>query len=93
MSRKITKILLLILILFACSRKESNDLLRQPVVGIIQNNQVPILIKTIAEGEVRIEYKRTDVSPGRLTKWEKLSDIYSNSTNEGEDRSIFSKTL
>ena len=81
MSRKITTILLLILIPFACSRKESNDLLRQPVVGIIQNNQVSILIKTIAEGEVRIEYKRTDESPGRLTEWEKLSDENSNSTN------------
>ncbi len=81
MSRKITTILLLILILFACSRKESNDLLRQPVVGIIQNNQVPILIKTIAESEVRIEYKRTDESPGRFTEWEKLSDEYSNSAN------------
>jgi alkaline phosphatase D len=81
MSRKITTILLLILILFACSRKESNNLLRQPVVGIIQNNQVPILIKTIAEGEVRIEYKRTNESTGRFTEWEKLSDEYSNSTN------------
>ena len=81
MIRKNLTILFLIFVLSACSRKEPNDLLRQPVVGIIQKNQVPILIKTIAEGEVRIQYRRTDESSSRFTEWEKLSDKYSNSTN------------
>ena len=81
MVRKNITILILILILFACSRKEPNDLLRQPVVGIIQNNQVPVLIKTIAEGEARIEYRKTDESSSKFTEWENLSDKYSNSTN------------
>jgi alkaline phosphatase D len=81
MIRKNTTIILLILVLFACSRKESNDLLRQPVVGIIQNNQLPILVKTIAGGEVRIEYKKTDDSPGSFTDWAKLTDENSNSIN------------
>ncbi|MCH9028152.1 MAG: alkaline phosphatase D family protein [Bacteroidetes bacterium] len=79
-SKKIT-MLFIILVLFACGRKESNDLFRQPVVGVIQNNQVPVLIKTIAEGEVRIEYKSTDESAGRFTEWEKLSENYDNTTN------------
>ena len=74
-------ILFLILFLFACSRKEPNELLRQPVVGIIQNNRVPVLIKTIAEGDVRIEYRRTDETSSRFTEWETLTDKYSNSTN------------
>jgi len=79
-SKNIT-ILFFILFLFACGRKEPNELLRQPVVGIIQNNQVPILIKAIAEGKVRIEYRTTDESPGRFTEWEKLSDSYGFTTN------------
>ena len=74
-------ILFFILVLFACSRKEPNDLLRQPVIGIIQNNQVPVLIKTIAEGEARIEYRKTDESSSKFTEWENLSSKYSNSTN------------
>ncbi|MEO8233626.1 MAG: alkaline phosphatase D family protein [Ignavibacteriota bacterium] len=79
MIRKNITILFFILVLFGCSRKD--DLLRHPVVGIIQNNQVPILIKTITECEVRIEYRRTDESSSRFTEWEKLSDKYSNSSN------------
>lgn len=81
MIRKKLTILFLILVIFACSKKESNDLLRQPIVGIIQNNHVPILIKAIAEGEVRIEYKRTDESPSSFTEWAKLSDNYGYNTN------------
>lgn len=81
MFRKNLTILFLILVLFGCSRKEPNDFLRQPIVGIIQNNEVPILIKTISKGKVRIEYKIDYESTGTFTKWGMLSDSNALTTN------------
>ncbi|MBI9060167.1 MAG: alkaline phosphatase D family protein [Labilibaculum sp.] len=72
MIRKISIVLFLSFIV-ACSSKKENDFLRLPVVGIIQNNEVPILIKTISEGKVRIEYKKNDESPSAFTKWQTLT--------------------
>lgn len=67
-------VLFLTLVLFGCSKKEPNDFLRQPIVGIIQNSEVPILIKTIYKGKVRIEYKKADESSSTFTNWKMLSD-------------------
>lgn len=81
MIRKNLTILFLIFILFGCSKKEPNSFLRQPIVGIIQNNEAPILIKTISEGKARIEYKTIDNSTGTFTKWGVLSDSNALTTN------------
>ena len=68
MIRKISMVLFVIFIFVACSNQKSNDFLRLPMVGIIQNNEVPILIKTISEGKVRIEYKKQDESQSTFTE-------------------------
>ena len=81
MIRKISTILFIILIFTACSSKKSNNFLRQPMVGIIQNNEVPILIKTISEGKVRIEYKKNDESNSTFTKSQTLSKTSALTTN------------
>lgn len=81
MIRKISTILFVIFIFVACSSKKENDFLRLPMVGIIQNNKVPILIKTISEGKVRIEYKTFDASNSTFTKWQNLSNSNAFTTN------------
>ena len=82
MIRKNVTILFLILVLFGCSRKKPNDFLRLPMVGIIQNSEVPILIKTISKGKVRIEYKRADESSNTFsTNWRTLSESNAFTTN------------
>lgn len=81
MIRKISTILFIISILAACSSKKPNDFLRLPMVGIIQNNEVPILIKTISEGKVRIEYKKNDESNSTFTKSQTLSKDNALTTN------------
>ncbi|MDA3860538.1 MAG: alkaline phosphatase D family protein [Melioribacteraceae bacterium] len=80
MIRKISIVIILFFIV-ACSGKKENDFLRQPMVGIIQNNEVPILIKTISEVKVRIEYKKNDESPSAFTKWQTLTKTNSLTTN------------
>ncbi|HIG31787.1 MAG TPA: hypothetical protein EYQ50_29835 [Verrucomicrobiales bacterium] len=68
-------LILLSLFWAGCVQNESRVLLRAPVVGIIQNNRVPVLIKTVADGKVRIEYKSTEnLSSSRFTEWQKLSE-------------------
>jgi len=81
MIRKISTVLFVFFIIVACSSNKSNDFLRQPMVGIIQNNEVPILIKTINEGKVRIEYKKNDESTSTFTKWQTLTKTNSLTTN------------
>ena len=73
MIRKISTVLLVIFIFVTCSSNKSNDFLRQPMVGIIQDSSVPILIKTIYEGQVRIEYKKQDESQSTFTEWQSLT--------------------
>ncbi|MCH8940905.1 MAG: alkaline phosphatase D family protein [Bacteroidetes bacterium] len=51
----------------------SNGLARSPIVGIIQNNQVPILVKGTAPGNVRIEYHEVNNSVSKFTEWGSLS--------------------
>ncbi|MEE9431217.1 MAG: alkaline phosphatase D family protein, partial [Melioribacteraceae bacterium] len=65
----------------ACGSKEPKDFLRLPIVGIIQNNEVQILIKTISEGKVRIEYRKNNESNSTFTKWQKLTDDNALTTN------------
>ncbi len=81
MIRKISMVLFVIFIFVACSNQKSNDFLRLPMVGIIQNNEVPILIKTISEGKVRIEYKKQDESQSTFTEWQTVSDNNVYTTN------------
>ena len=58
-----------------------NELFRSPVVGLIHNNQVPILIKGANDGKVRIEYHYTDGSLSNFTDWDTLTEVNSFTTN------------
>ncbi len=52
---------------------DSDGLSRSPIVGIIQGNQVPILVKGIAPGNVRIEYHDVNSSVSKFSEWGSLS--------------------
>ncbi len=58
-----------------------NELLRAPVVGIVLDNQVPILIKATDAGNVRIEYQKLDAENSAFTEWGTLSETNGLSTN------------
>ena len=73
MIRKILILPLLFLILISCRGKKQNEFLREPMVGIIQNNEAPILVKTVSAGKVRIEYKQAVDGKSVYTEWHKLS--------------------
>ena len=71
----LAKVILLFLIfcqsiLFALG---SDGLSRSPIVGIIQDNQVPILVKGTAPGNVRIEYHDINSTVSEFTDWGSLS--------------------
>ncbi len=51
----------------------SDGLSRSPIVGIIQNNQVPILVKGTTPGNVRIEYHEINSSISKFSEWGSLS--------------------
>jgi len=51
----------------------SDGLSRSPIVGIIQNNKVPILVKGTAPGNVRIEYHEVNSSISKFSEWGSLS--------------------
>ncbi len=51
----------------------SDGLSRSPIVGIIQENHVPILVKGTAPGNVRIEYHEVNSSISKFSEWESLS--------------------
>jgi Phosphodiesterase/alkaline phosphatase D len=68
------KTLSVIALLFAYGCMNQNELDRQPVVGIPINNQVPILVKTISDGGVRIEYRESDHTVSSFTEWKQLSE-------------------
>ena len=53
--------------------KNLNTLLRNPVVGVLQNNQVPILVKGTQTGLVRIEYYGIKDTISSFTEWGRLS--------------------
>ena len=69
----------MILSIWGCDKP--NELFRAPVVGIVQNNQVPILIKATNAGKVRIEYQKADETSSALTDWSKLSNANAFTTN------------
>lgn len=50
-----------------------NTILRSPVVGVMQNNQVPVLVKGTQVGNVRIEYYELSDTISSFTEWERLS--------------------
>ena len=81
MDRRLLRVsaLFIILIVWGCGKP--NELLRAPVVGIVQNNQVPILIKATNTGIVRIEYQKPDAENSAFTEWGTLSDMNGSSTN------------
>ncbi len=53
-------IVIMLISLMGCDKAKPNRLFRSPVVGLIQNNQVPILIKATNVGNVRIGYQKAD---------------------------------
>lgn len=80
MPRKII-ILLLLLVFVSCNNQKRTEFLRLPMVGIIQNNEVPILVKTISKGKVRIEYKKGNTESVSYTDWKELSESNAYTTN------------
>ena len=52
---------------------QSIELSRSPIVGIIQDNQVPIKVKGTSTGNVRIEYFEGNDSVSNFSQWEYLS--------------------
>jgi len=56
MLRNSSILVLIMLVVIGCSQVSTNSFLRTPMVGIIQDNAVPILVKTTGYGKVRIEY-------------------------------------
>ena len=51
----------------------SDGLSRSPIVGIIQDNQVPIKVKGTTPGNVRIEYHKVNSSVSKFSEWGSLS--------------------
>jgi len=81
MNKKILKISSLIMVISLWGSDKPNELFRSPVVGLIHNNQVPILIKGANDGKVRIEYHYTDGSLSNFTDWDTLTEVNSFTTN------------
>ncbi|MDA0986853.1 MAG: alkaline phosphatase D family protein [Bacteroidetes bacterium] len=67
------------MLLYGCA--SSNDLFRAPTVGIPYGSQVPILVKGISQGKVRIEYRKTVDPFVSFSEWGQLSDKNSLTTN------------
>ncbi len=66
-------------IFIGCGKQ--NTLFQAPMVGIMQNNQVPVLVKGITNGEVRINYKAVDEPTTVSTEWNNLSEEDDFTTN------------
>ena len=81
MKKRVLRISALIIILTVSGCDKSNELYRTPVVGIAQNEQVPILIKATNLGQVRIEYQKYDAENSAFTEWGSLSEMNGLSTN------------
>jgi len=52
---------------------DANAILRSPVIGIIQGNQVPVLIKGTQTGLIRIEYHEVGDTTISYSEWGRLS--------------------
>jgi len=81
MNRTFLRASMLIMVLSIWRCDKPNDLFRAPVVGIVQNNQVPILIRATNAGKVRIEYQKADEANSTFSEWHRLSDLDIFSTN------------
>ena len=81
MNKRLLRVSALIMVLSIWGCEKPNELFRAPVVGIEQNNQVPILIKATNIGNVRIEYQKANKSLTNLTDWNKLTDANAFTTN------------
>ena len=55
------------------SASARNDLSRLPIVGLIQDNQVPIKVKGTSPGNIQIEYFEGNDSVSIFSDWEYLS--------------------
>jgi len=71
----------LLIVLIASGCDKPYELSRAPVVGIVQNSQVPILIKATNAGRVRIEYQKPDAESRAFSEWGTLSDVNGLSAN------------
>jgi len=87
MAIKFLRFLILMLIITApgCGRQnvvlqkpeagsKQNTLLQKPVVGIMQDERVPVLIKGVSEGEVRINFKEAADASTSSSEWGNLSN-------------------
>ena len=81
MNKRLLRVSALIMVLSIWGCEKPNELFRAPVVGIEQNNQVPILIKATNIGNVRIEYQKANKLLTNLTDWNKLTDANAFTTN------------
>lgn len=81
MNKRVLQFTALMIFLVVTGCGEPNELFRAPVVGIGQNNQVPILIKAKGSGKARIEYQKPDAEKSVFTEWGNLSDMNAWSTN------------
>ena len=81
MNRTFLRVSMLGMVLSIWGCDKPNHLFRAPVVGIVQNNQVPILIKATNAGKVRIEYQNVDEANSAFTEWNRLLDLNTFSTN------------
>jgi len=81
MNRTFLRLSILAMVLSILGCDKPNDLLRAPVVGLAQNNQVPILITATNAGKVRIEYQKTDEASSTFSEWNRLSELDIFSTN------------
>ena len=75
-------ILLLAIITISSSNEElafereghlNKTLLRSPVVGVMQDDQIPVLVKGAQVGRVRIEYRASGDTTSAFTEWARLS--------------------
>lgn len=80
MLKKITIVIIVLFVCISCNNN-SNGFLRLPMVGIIQNGEVPILVKTISDGRVRIEYKKSGVESTKYTEWNNVTKANAFTTN------------
>ena len=64
-------------------KSSPNSLFQKPMVGIMQNDQVPILVKGVTKGNVRINYMKATESVISSSEWRNLSssDDYTISLN------------
>jgi phosphodiesterase/alkaline phosphatase D-like protein len=81
MSKKIIAVLIILIVISSCNNIKTNKFLRLPMIGIIRNNEVPILIKTVSEGKVRIEYKKQNGNYSSFTDWNSVSVSNAFTTN------------